>query len=292
MSSSSHGGAINDESTNNLLIEGCTFEKCTIISPTTFLMGGAIYVDSSNCVLNKVCGVSCVNSDRASFSYVGYTSSSQTINTVHLTSIAYCVASSDYTMCHKQGYIDIKSVNISHNKAKSWSALNCRPSSTNGGIYGTTICYSSFTNNTALYRHLISISYNSPVANQYVINNSNIIENSGDLTIHLSYGELTIRKTCIMKNKDSTAVFYLEIGSKCTLIHCSIDDPQKVGSGPLDTSSIGKNSFIHGLTFISTGDCVNSFDTIDGVPLIRDIEGTQHFSIFVLQKRIKRYLMK
>ena len=101
MSSSSNGGAINDESTNNLLIEGCTFEQCT----SGYV--GAIRVVSGNAVFNRICGYKCESTSTVCFSTIE-SDSSRTINTVHDSSVAYCVASNDYTMYHLYGYIDIK----------------------------------------------------------------------------------------------------------------------------------------------------------------------------------------
>ena len=55
---------------------------------------------------------------------------------------------------------------------------------------------------------------------------------------------------------------------------CSISSDQLMGTASLDTSSKGSNSFINGLTFISTGNCVNIIDTISGVPLTGIIDQT------------------
>ena len=157
-------------------------------------------------------------------------------------------------MYHQEGYIDIKSVNSSHNEATRYSSLRCRPSSTNGGTYGTTISYSSFSNNTAS-SYCIYLWYHLDTANKDEIINSNIIENSGDQTIYI-YATVTFTNTCIMRNTDLTYVFYIASGFTCALIDCSFDNIQKTGSGSLARKG-SPGSFIHGLAFISTGDCVN-----------------------------------
>ena len=260
-----HGGAIYwTVAGGKILIESSTFFS------TNAKYYGAICIYNGNAVFNRICGYKCSSSNNVCFSTIQ--GSSRTINTVHDSSVAYCVASSYYTMYHYYGCIDIKSVNLSHNKASSYSALTCRPSSTNGGTYGTNISYSSFSNNTASSQWCIYLRYSNSVAKQYEINNSNIIENSGDQTIYVYYGELTMRKTCMMNNKKATYYFYLrQSGVKCTLIDCSIDNTDKTGSGSLSRTG-STDSFINGLTFISTGDCKNIIDTISGVPLTGIIE--------------------
>ena len=61
-------------------------------------------------------------------------------------------------------------------------------------------------------------------------------------------------------NKNVKNVFHIDSESTCSLIHCSIDNKDKTGPGTFDISLIGSNSFTNGLTFISTGDCVNIFE--------------------------------
>ena len=267
--SSSSGGAIYSTSLSKLLVETSTFVSCSASS-----QGGAIYISKGDCVIHEVCGYHCTANSQFSFSDVWQSSGTKDKNYVHDSSVAYCVASNYYTMYHYYGYIEIKSVNLSHNEATRYSALRCYPSSKQG-TYGTSISYSSFADNTASYYCIYLWYITSSSANKYEIKNSNIIRNSGDRTIYVYNGELTMRKTCMMNNKKATYHFYLQQSSaKCTLLDCSIDNTQKTGSGSLDTSSIGSNSFINGLTFISTGDCKNIFDTIDNIPLTGVVQRT------------------
>ena len=262
MSSPSNGAAIHDESTNNLLIEECTFDRCKISGQNR---GGAIYVHSSNCVLHKVCGVSCESSYISSFSYIGQESSKQTNNTVYDSSVAYCNAVSYYAMYHSFGYIDIKSVNLSHNKAKSsYPALYSQPSSTNGGKYGTSISYSSFSNNSAQNR-CIYFGYKSSSANQYEINYSNIIRNPTKNTIYAASGALEMRECTILENTSPA------FDGSITLIKCTVSEGQIEDDSDVNINET-TNSFIYGLTFISTADCVNIFDTFEGVSLTGIIE--------------------
>ena len=66
--------------------------------------------------MNHVCAIECKSSYRSSFVHV--TNSGRTVNSIHHSSIAYCFAENSYTMRHYYGYIDIQSVNLSHNTAE------------------------------------------------------------------------------------------------------------------------------------------------------------------------------
>ena len=268
--SSGNGAAIYlSKSGVHFLVEFSTFVECSTTGSSSY--GGGLYISNADFAMNHVCAIECKSSHRSSFTYaIG--STSRTVNSIHHSSIAYCFAENSYTMYHSYGYIDIRSVNLSHNTATQYSALVCQPSSIKDNI-GTSISYSSFADNNATSQYCIYLNYNSDSADEYKISNSNIIRNSGDQTIYV-YGTATFSNTCIMENKDLTNVFYIGSSSKCTLIDCSIDNTQKTGSGSLDKSSIGSNSFINGLTFISTGDCKNIFDTIDNIPLTGVVQRT------------------
>ena len=166
MSIQGDGGAIYSGSLSKLLVETSTFVSCSATSN-----GGAIYISKGDCVIHEVCGYHCTSSYDFSFSDVY--GSPKDKNYVHDSSVAYCVASSWYTMVHNYGYIEIKSVNLSHNQASSYSALDCRPSSKQG-TYGTSISYSSFADNTASNYYCICLNrvYGYDEANKYEIKNS------------------------------------------------------------------------------------------------------------------------
>ena len=164
--SSSSGGAIYSTSLSKLLVETSTFVSCSAD------YGGAIYISKGDCVIHEVCGYHCT-ANYESFSLVSG-DSNRDKNYVHDSSVAYCVASNWYTMVHQYGYIEIKSVNLSHNEANQHSALYCAPSSTNGGTYGTSISYLSFADNTASNYYCICLNrvYGYDEANKYEIKNS------------------------------------------------------------------------------------------------------------------------
>ena len=93
----------------------------------------------------------------------------------------------------------------------------------------------------------------------YKIHHSNIIDNKGDNTIYV-YGTAEISDSCIMDNKNVKNVFYLS-SSTCsiTFIRCTCDNFSVHGKTIQQEPT---ESFIHGLTFINSGNCVNIFDTI------------------------------
>ena len=152
MSSSSSGGAISfsGSDSTHFLVEKSNFVNCRMTD--TSGDAGAINVNPSNSVLKSICCYNCHSSNYEGGCniYGPNSNSNNIINYVHDSSVAYCVASSYYTMVHEYGYIEIKSVNLSHNQANQYSALDCAPSSKQG-TYGTSISYSSFADNTALY---------------------------------------------------------------------------------------------------------------------------------------------
>ena len=257
---SGDGAAIYLDGNYHFLVEFSTFVECSAF------FGGGLYISQADFAMNYVCAIECKAYIRSSFTFV--TNSGRTVNSIHHSSIAYCFAKDLYTMFHWCGYIDIQSVNISHNTASSYSALDCAPDKPNENDIGTSISYSSFADNNVTFSMCIDLNYavSHSEASTYKISNSNILRNTGYFPIHLFRGELTMINTCIMGNQDFKNVFYLVYDDcKCTIIECSIDNITTTGSGSLDTILIGTNSFINGLTFIETGSCLNTFDTIGGL---------------------------
>ena len=264
---SGNGIAIyHERSSAHFLVEFSTFVECGY-------SGVVLYIRDADFAMNRVCALSSV-----SFTYAPGLSSS-IINCIHHSSVAYCDARGYHIMYHSYGFIDIRSLNLSHNTANSYYLLYCYSYQTNNDNIGYNITHSSFANNTA-DQYCIYLNDNSPDENW--INNSNIIKNNCNYLIR-SYGRiLTIKNTCIMENEVSRYVFYFSSGCTCTLIDCSIDNTQtNVGSiTTIDCTS----SFILQLRFIETGSCVNRFDIIDGIesrgPFIinseyRDLEDSQ-----------------
>ena len=120
MHASTDGAAIfNSGSAKRILIEFSVFFDCTTSSSESAA------IESTGCdnVLNNICGTSCQCTGGNCGFCCNYGNGPDNKNYVHDSSVAYCVASSSYTMYHSRGYIDIKSVNLSHNEASSYSAL-------------------------------------------------------------------------------------------------------------------------------------------------------------------------
>ena len=78
-----------------------------------------------------------------------------------------------------------------------------------------------------------------------------------------SRGKTDIISSCISGNK--SPIFYTyDSKSFITLYFCSISHEEETVKGSF-TSHGSTKSFIHGLTFISTGFCESSFDVLDSL---------------------------
>ena len=257
---SDDGAAVHiGKSGTRFLIESSTFVECETTGEKTY--GGALYISTADFAMNHVCAIQCKAAYRCSFTYIE--EPGRTLNSINLSSAAYCVSLSYYTMRHYYGSVDIHSLNVSHNKASRYSSIRCMPDNVNKNNLGTNIDYSSFADNNATSQYCIYFEHedSKTEANSYLICNSNIIRNIGDQTIYVEVGKLTIRNTCIMKN-DGKQVFYQSSSNSITLIDCSVDDNIDSYNTRPNTESIGTISFIHGIKFIKTGSCVNIFDTL------------------------------
>ena len=245
------GGAILYSVSNSyLLVEKCSIYKCNASHYTA-----GIRVTAGNCILAYVCGQNCTSSTNDGFCSVS-TDTSIKINSVFDSSVSHCEAVASYTMVHQQGHVYIKSVNISHNKVNSYSALSCGPNKNNEETnHGSDVLYCSFSNNTATSKFCIIFDsvYNSSCTHE--IKNCNIILNEGNNLIY-GIGQTDAISCCIMNNTKRPIFSGL-----LTLYNCSVSSDQFEGS-TVNTDSLGTITFIHGLTFISTGSCYASFDAI------------------------------
>ena len=247
---SNHGAAISLSARNShFLVEFSTFFECSttgIYSP-----GGGLYIDYADFAMNHVCAIECSSS--SDYSFTDVTNSGRTVNSIYHSSIAYCFAKNYYTMGHNFGYIDIQSVNLSHNTAVEDSALTCWPSSTKDDI-GTCISYSSFADNNATSQDCIYLG--SGGVNVHKIHESNVIYNTQPMNTITTTGTLTIQFSTIEENKGSPV-----FSGSITLINCSVSDDQYKDASSLNTNEVTTNSFINELTFITTGYCGNLFDS-------------------------------
>ena len=244
-----YGAAIFSAQTSNLLIEKCSIKNCTAKKDTA-----GIRVTKGNCIIAFICGYNTKAEEYDAFSAV-HTDSNREINFVFDSSISHCEANNAYTMAHTFGNIYIKSVNLSRNKAKYYSALCCGPSKINDETnYGTDIISCSISNNTATHQYCIYLTYNNST-NKHQIKNCNIIENNSSNTIY-SNGKTNIYFSSIINNNEP-CFGISETESKITLSMCSTDKTE------LSTVSINgqqiTDSSLLSLPYIHTGFCDISF---------------------------------
>ena len=117
--------------------------------------------------------------------------------------------------------------------------------------------------------------------NNYEIRNSNIIRNPSQNTISNQEGRLTITLSTIIAN--SVPAF----SGSMKLITCTVSNDQYNGASNVNTVEVTTNSFINGLTFISTGECVNMFDTIGTlIPSNLPIKRLSTCNGFLIDQRI------
>ena len=258
------GAALFYNQSGKILVESCTFVTCSVTGYDA--TGASIYVQNADCALNQVCGLHCNTDKDASFSYV--VNQGKTHNYIQQTSVALCFASYYNTMQHWYGYIKVKSLNSSYNKASERPGLECAPNVLID-VYGTSISASSFANNTSTqYCVVLSNAYNSNC--QHGIKNTNIIDNRGKSTI-LSMGITTLMKSSVMNNDDPQFHTYHSEGSIFILIECSVDNITEEGPGSVDSSSIGENVFTNSLPFPTNENCIYTpaktpFETPENTP--------------------------
>ena len=278
------GGAIACEKQgNDLLVEKCSFYRTSARSQ------GAIRVFGGNSIFVFLCGQSCFSNGNDGFCSV-YNDETRTINFVFDSSVSHCEAYNNFIMYHYAGHVYIKSVNLSHNKADSFSALTCEPTQINEKTkHGSNVLYSSFSNNTAKSKYCIRMNneYNSSCTHE--IKNCNIILNEGRNTIR-GDGQTDVISCCVMNNT-KIPVF----SGSIKLYNCSVSSDQFKLSF-VNTNSVGTTTFIHGLTFISTGFCQANFDVIGSliptqIPCVNNcFKHTNIYFFFAL--RVQKYLLK
>ena len=262
ISADKNGAGVNyiPTSQGKLLVESSIFESCTL---TTNKIGGGLYAECE-CVINRVCGVNCSTKGSGSFSYVDATGGD--INSIYETSIAGCRAESYRTMYHIAGYIEIKSLNNSHNKGNSAAGIRCDSCKKESHSFETSIKFSSFAHDNVSNQYIVRFHYAATSTKVNEMMFCNVIYNNGKNVI-CTAGTTTISNSCIMKNEGQT-VFQTASGG-FTLINCSVDENiNSIGGSSPETGEIGGKSFIYGFEFLDTGSCVNTFDTITNVPLI------------------------
>ena len=256
MHSEGNGGAIlYSISNSNLLVEKCSIYHC---KATGYRAG--IRVTQGNCIIAFVCSQKGYSNDGDSFCSITNEDPSREINSVFDSSISHCDTTKDNTIYHAQGHVYIKSVNLSHNKAKSCSALNCNPNKVNEETkHGSDIIYCSFSNNTAKNQYCIMMNNEFNEICTYELKNCNIIDNISPKTIW-SQGETKMTFCSIMNNVNPC--FFTETSetseSSITLVQCYTDSKNGENSNSfIETET--RNPFLNAITFYSTGQCENFF---------------------------------
>ena len=214
--SSDRGGAISLTTSNlKFYLEKTTFRSCK----TSASRAGAVYIESStaNSVLSFVCAVDCCSTYSSSsdsygqFDYIVVGNSDEYYNYVIESTIASCLNENDYscrTMYHRQGSINLRTVNLSNNECYGTSGILCDSAS------GTSVVsFSSFRKNIA-NNWICNYFY----SGTYELKYSNIIENTetstSDGIIYCYESTLTISKCCFIQN---TGGYLFEANSGSTI---------------------------------------------------------------------------
>ena len=132
--SADYGAAIlSTQSKNNLLVEKSTFLQCK-----ASLESSTIRVTRGNVTLAFICGQYGEAGKNDAFSSI-WLDTQRKINTVCYSSISYCKVNGSYTIVHDKGCVQIKSLNLSHNKAIFHSSLRAESSIKDENNFGTII---------------------------------------------------------------------------------------------------------------------------------------------------------
>ena len=249
---STYGGAIfYSQEESNILIEKCSFFR------TSALVQGAIAITAGNSILAFLCGQNCFSEVNDGFCSI-HNDTTRIINYVFDSSISQCKANDEYIMAFQYGHIYIKSVNCSNNEANSYSALACYPNQISEETkHGSDISYSSFSNNTANQYCLVVSNYYGISESKHEIKNCNIIENNSSKTIR-SLGETNIYH-CSVLNNISPYFSIPNSDSKIILSMCYTDKKDTELGSVTQNENLISDQFIHSLSFIETGKCVNHF---------------------------------
>ena len=161
----SEGGAILFSLTkSNFLLEQCSIFNCSAQNTA------GIRVTAGNCIIAFVCGQYGYAANSDAFSSI-CNDETRSINSVFYSSVSHCKANNYYTMFHGYGCVNIKSLNLSHNKANYTSALRCCPNQIDEETnHGSDVIYCSFSNNTAEIEQAIQMTY-SGSTNKHEIKN-------------------------------------------------------------------------------------------------------------------------
>ena len=100
-------------------------EKCSFLDCSTEDFTAAVRVGQGNSIFAFVCGQYCQANSNDGFSSVANSDSTRKYNSVYDSTISYCKATENYILFHYYGPILMKSLNCSHNNAKTFSSVGC-----------------------------------------------------------------------------------------------------------------------------------------------------------------------
>ena len=247
MTASSGGAILYSLAKSYLLVEKSSFLHCKANADTS-----SIRVADGNIIIALVCGFNGKTNNNDGFSTT-WSGSSRTVNSIFDSSISRCECKEYYTVNARYGYVNIKSVNISHNNAGYYSGIRCQGSIIDASDVGNFISFSSFCNNTASKEICVQVTDDYKQNCKNDIKNTNFIENNCSKALS-SKGKTTITKCCILLNGDPS-LSPVDDNSQITIINCNIDNKNSISFIEIETT----NPFIVALKFIETGECHNFF---------------------------------
>ena len=256
----------------SVLIESCLFD--TIDGSNRGF--GALDFEVKNCVLSKICGNNNITNSEFPFSYIRIERFIHGINYYQDVSVSHCF-SAGTTMMIYYGITVIKSTNVSYNSCERMSAFD----STGSDLHPDTkipisFSYSSITHNNSTQGELLSITadyaadelgYMGNLASYCNIIYNRKLTNDGYTGLIQALDNITFNVCCIMENE---ADFLFEFGwdyFDIFFLNCSIDNLTSIQFDPI-TEYIGTKSFINGLKFIETGNCVSIVDAVGSIPVV------------------------
>ena len=259
------GGAINYLSGGSMFIEFTSFISCICNQ-----LGGAVFQQNGECVLNKCCGISCfctLDNYYGQFYYSQLTDDIMKKNQINDTSVALSFdqsrkeASQGYTLYMWFGDVRVNTVNVSNNNCKVNSAIVFYPSTNNEKV-SASISYSTITRNNSTNSRVISFTTDNAL---YEIVSSNIIQNTtpseteGMIKVR---GNTKISGCCIYEN-DSPYLLQgvISAGGFITLLNCTItesDTKKIIGAVTVDLYSPVHCSFINKIIGTQTEKCAQA----------------------------------
>ena len=240
------------------------FEKGTINNCTATENTAGIRVSNGDCVIAYVCG----QHDCAG-NYDGFCSicddTNRNINSIFYSSISSCEAKTQYTLVLDYGPLNIKTLNLSQNKANYYSILYCVPNKAyhETGLV-TDVSFCSFSNNTG-QQYSIYFSYHGS-NNKHQMKNCNLIGNVGTNTLYL-IGETNIYLSSFVSNGDP---YFLTNANSTIILSMCYTDKSDIGSATRNSEQ-SVDQFILSLPFHQTMACLNHFNHCTENSLLRNL---------------------